>query len=219
MVYLPPTDPKWIEKPILVDITNKCTLQCFSCIRQIPRRYEHIRHLYKDMPLEDFKKLLKFFPDVIICGQQSDPIFHPRFVDFVKAGHDHKIRIHTAASHRPREFYEEAFHYSGMKTTWVFGLDGLPEESHRHRINQDGVHLYEMMKLGARMGVDIMWQYLIFNYNQDHFEQAKVMAEGDGITLQLRKSNRWANWEDHELKPDDELCDWREFPKGLVTAL
>ena len=96
-----------------------------------------------------------------------------------------------------------------MKTKWIFGLDGLPEESHKHRINQDGVNLYEMMKLGVRMGINVIWQYIVFNYNQDHIEQAKKMSADDGIEFRLSFSDRWTKEKpsnNFHLKPRDEYC-------------
>ena len=44
---------------------------------------------------------------------------------------------------------------------WIFGLDGLPKDSHKYRVNQDGNKLYEMMKLGVSMGIFVSWQYIV----------------------------------------------------------
>ena len=93
-----------------------------------------------------------------------------------------------------------------MRTSWIFGLDGLPEESHKYRINQNGIHLYEMMKLGVSMGVDIKWQYIVLKYNQDHIEQAQKMAEDEGIEFMLAFSDRWNNDEMIQFKPREEYC-------------
>jgi hypothetical protein len=61
------------------------------------------------------------------------------------------------------------------------------------------------MKLGANMGIHIKWQYIVFNYNQDHIEQAKKMSEDDGIEFRLSFSNRWrTNMKIY--KPSDEYC-------------
>ena len=88
-------------------------------------------------------------------------------------------------------------------------MDGLPEESHKYRIHQDGEHIYNMMKLGVEMGCNIIWQYIVFNYNQDHIEQARQMAKDDGIEFKLSLSSRWDKGTDVpvlHLKPRDEFC-------------
>ena len=200
----------YLKQPVNLDISHRCPLQCGACHRQTSW-YAKNRHLYKDMPKEDIKKFIDSgFKFLEFCGQQSDPLAHPDILDIISLCSDIKLIIHTATSHRKKEFYEEAFDRSGLMTSWVFGLDGLPEESHIHRINQNGVHLYKMMKLGAEMGIPVKWQYIVFNYNQDHIDQARQMAEDNGIEFALSLSGRFEKKEDKfgiaHLKPRDEYC-------------
>lgn len=200
----------YLKQPVNLDISNRCPLQCGACHRQTPW-YAKNKHLYKDMPKEDIKKFIDSgFKFLEFCGQQSDPLAHPDILDIISLCSSIKLIIHTATSHRKKEFYEEAFDRSGLMTSWIFGLDGLPEESHIHRVNQNGVHLYEMMKLGVEMGIPVKWQYIVFNYNQDHIDQARQMAEDDGIEFALSLSGRFDKKEDKfgisHLKPRDEYC-------------
>ena len=186
--------PTYLEtlyrKPLNLDITNKCPLECPACLRQ-SMTYKSSRHAYEEMSTDDFKKILKVFPWVEFSGQQSDPTGHSQLHEFITLAYSYKLDIHTASSHRKKDFYEEAYERTGFDTSWIFGLDGLPEESHKYRIHQDGVFIYEMMKLGAEMGCNIVWQYIVFNYNQDHIEQARQMAKDDGIEFKLSFSARW----------------------------
>jgi hypothetical protein len=46
------------------------------------------------------------------------------------------------------------------------------------------------MKMGVAMGHPIVWQYIIFGYNEHEIERAKEMAEENGITLLLINTNR-----------------------------
>ena len=205
----PTMQNSFFEKPVNLDITNRCPLKCPACQRQ-SWWYDENRHLCNDMSVEDLQKFIDGgFTSLEFSGQQSDPMAHPNILEFISLCYSIKLDIHTATSHRKKEFYEEAFDRSGMKTKWIFGLDGLPEESHKHRINQDGVHLYEMMKLGARMGINVIWQYIVFNYNQDHIEQAKKMSVDDDIEFRLSFSDRWSKEKpsnNFHLKPRDEYC-------------
>ena len=70
-----------------------------------------------------------------------------------------QVQIHTSASHQPKEWYIKAFE-ANKNAKWIFGLDGLPKDSHKYRVNQDGNKLYEMMKLGVSMGIFVSWQYI-----------------------------------------------------------
>ena len=208
-MMFPTMQNSFIKKPVNLDISHRCPLKCPSCQRQ-SGWYNRHRHLFNDMSVEDLQKFIDSgFTYLEFSGQQSDPMAHPNILEFISLCYSIKLDIHTATSHRKKDFYEKAFDRSGMKTKWIFGLDGLPEESHKHRINQDGVHLYEMMKLGARMGINVIWQYIVFNYNQDHIEQAKKMSVDDGIEFKLSFSDRWATNTDiplTHLKPRDEYC-------------
>ena len=212
--YIPTLDEEFYTKPINLDITNRCPLQCPACLRQKPM---YKRTNYKEMTTSEIKKIAKTFEYIEFCGQQSDPLVHPNILEFIFICQVGKLDIHTATSHKKKNFYKEAFDTSGEKTSWIFGLDGLPEESHIYRINQDGIHLYEMMKLGAKMGINIIWQYIVFNYNQDHIEQAKQMAKDDGIEFKICLSSRWdypGPWRTkmglikpiNKLKPREEYC-------------
>jgi len=205
-MMFPTMQNSFLKKPVNLDITNRCTLQCPACQRQTGWYNRH-RHLFNDMSVEDLQKFIDSgFTHLEFSGQQSDPMAHPNILEFISLCYSIRLDIHTATSHRKKQFYEEAFHSSGIQTKWIFGLDGLPEESHKHRVNQDGVHLYEMMKLGANMGINIIWQYIVFNYNQDHIEQSKKMSADNGIEFKLSFSDRWDKpWQDH-LKPRDEYC-------------
>ena len=62
-------------KPLNLDITNKCPLECPACLRQ-SMTYKSSRHAYEEMSTDDFKKILKVFPWVEFSGQQSDPTGH-----------------------------------------------------------------------------------------------------------------------------------------------
>ena len=75
------------------------------------------------------------------------------------------------------DWYVKAFN-ANPNATWYFGLDGLPEESHKYRVNQDGVKLFEVMKMAVDMGMNVVWQYLVFDYNKDHIKEAKSLSKG-----------------------------------------
>ena len=191
------------RKPINLDITNRCPLECPACMRQ-GSWYDKIRYKYKEMSISELLTIIKTFYYIEFCGQQSDPLAHPDILEFIFLCRGRKLDIHTATSHKSKEFYKEAFEMSGKNTTWIFGLDGLPEESHKYRINQNGVHLFEMMKMGVSMGVNICWQYIVFNYNQDHISVAEDMSEKEGIEFRLTFSSRWDTIS--FLKPTEQYC-------------
>ena len=161
---------------INLDITHRCTLQCKRCNRAIfASRGQKVPG--EDLSMENFKKILAFFKEIYFCGQISDPIFHPQFIEFLKLCKDnHNVIIHTAASHKPESWYREAFQ-ANKNALWTFGIDGLPKDSHKYRVNQDGEKLFKMACMASKMGLWVKWQYIVFKYNENDIETARKMAK------------------------------------------
>jgi MoaA/NifB/PqqE/SkfB family radical SAM enzyme len=188
------------DKSVNIDTTTRCTLECPKCQRQYLRK-RNKRIPGQDISFDDLLKLTKYFKrGVNFCGQMSDPIFHPDFIDMLKYCYKNNIgvRIATAASHKKSSWYKEAF-LANKNAKWVFGIDGLPKDSHKYRINQDGVHLFEMMKRAKNLGLFVIWQYIVFKYNENDVEKCREMAKDNNIIFDLNMSGRWKN--DDKYKP------------------
>ena len=71
---------------VTCDITNTCTLGCYACRRQTYKYMGIPRGGWKgqNMPLGDLEKLCDAFVEIGLCGQVSDPIFHPQFHEVLK---------------------------------------------------------------------------------------------------------------------------------------
>ena len=187
------------RRRINLDIGVKCTLLCNKCSRQ--KSFKDIRPIPgHDMTIEEYRKIIDFFPMVTMCGQVSDPIFNKNFLEFVKMSKEKgtDLGINTAASHKTLKWYEDVFDNFGQGY-WMFGIDGLPKDSHNYRINQDGEKLFEVAKLCAKKGITTKWQYIVFRYNENDIEEAKKMALDNGMIFELNSSSRWD--ENDPLKP------------------
>ena len=182
---------------INLDITHRCTLQCQRCNRAVfAARAQKVPG--EDMTMENFKKVIDYFEEVYFCGQISDPIFHPQFIEFLKLLKGRKTVIHTAASHKKEEWYRKAFE-ANTDAYWTFGIDGLPKDSHKYRINQDGEHLFKMACMAAKIVDKVKWQYIVFNYNENDIEEARQMAKDNNLIFEVQKSSRF--WEGDHLMP------------------
>ena len=88
------------------------------------------------------------------------------------------------------------------RARWYFGLDGLPEESHKYRKNQDGEKMFRILLESTKhLKTPPIWQYIVFSYNEDHIEEAMKLIEGiDNIQFRVIHSSRWLG-ENDWLKP------------------
>ena len=187
------------RKSINIDITYRCTLECPKCLR----RFIPTNNL-DDLSLENFKKIIKHFDQIEFCGQISDPIFHPQFIEFLKLTTNKRVFVHTAASHKSMDWYMDAFS-ANKNAIWEFGIDGLPQDSHKYRINQNGEYLFKVMKAGVELGNDIRWQYIIFKYNENDIPEAIELAQRHKIPIHINKSSRWSGADD-PYKPSEINC-------------
>lgn len=185
-----------------IDIGHRCALECPNCQRQRQFTRKGKKVPGYDMTMDEFYKITSFFKSINFSGQLSDPVHHPKFIEILEYCYKNKIEaiVHNASSLKPRHWYIKAFKANPL-AKWVFGIDGLPEQSHIYRINQDGKKLYDLMveskKYLKRLPV---WQYLVFNYNEHNIEEAQEMARRDGVTFMILQSSRW-NSEDDPLRP------------------
>ena len=186
---------------LVIDASSLCSLQCPKCIRNNIKKVPG-----ETLTVDRFKKLIKYFNrSITFSGQISDPVMNPHLLTFLKILHEENILsgIHTASSYRNLDWYEIAYN-NNLKTRWVFGLDGLPNESHLYRKKQDGYKIFEAMKLGASKGMQIIWQYIVFKYNENHIEESKQLAKDNNITFELNISSRW-DGPDDPLIPSNKL--------------
>ena len=172
---------------INLDITHRCTLQCSRCWRKY---YDTVGEKVPghDMTMEEYAKIIDYFDDIIFCGNISDPIFHPQFPQMLQMVH--QCEVHTAAPHKPDAWYDIAFD-ANKNAQWIFGIDGLPKDSHKYRVNQDGEKLYRMMTKAAKAGIQTWWQYIVFNYNEDDIDEAIQMSKDIGVKFRLIESSRF----------------------------
>lgn len=180
------------QKSLNIDIGFRCTLQCSECVRT---KFIKLNKplLGKDLTISQFNKISNFFKGrkIEFCGSWSDPIFNPDFLLMLEMCKEKNIEavVHTAASHKPESWYREAF-AANADATWIFGIDGLPSESHKYRVNQDGEKLFNIMLLAKSLNIKTVWQYIVFEYNRHNIEKAKEIAKKEKINFLLINTTR-----------------------------
>ena len=114
-----------------------------------------------------------------------------------------KVILSVAATHRSLAWFRRQFLLTRNKNVlWEFAIDGLPEDSHKYRINQDGKKLFEVMNMGRKLGCQVVWKYIIFKYNENDMQEAKKRASSIRVPLNFIKSVRWEG-EMSKYRPTD----------------
>ena len=201
-----------------LDITNKCTLQCPTCSRG-KFNYKSNDIPGGDLTIEEWQDLTDYFSALTLNGTYGDPVFNPNLIQMLRIACSKNVHvsISNAASQKPMEWYVDAFR-AHPNAEWRFGIDGLPYQSFAHRINQDGEHLYEVMKTASKMDIKCIWQYIVFKYNEDKIDEAIQMSKDIGVDLEINYSGRYTEF----LKPTNTFDieeDKEEFrPKCLTDT-
>ena len=178
---------------INLDLSNKCTLACLACVRVSTFQGSNKLVPGHQMTDHEWSLYLEKFDKFTISGQSSDPILHPKLdkilSDIYKAGKD--CTVHVAASHKPEKHWIKCFK-ANPNAFWYFGIDGLPKDSHKYRINQDGEKIFKMM-LKSRKYLNekrTIWQYIVFNYNRYNLNECRDIAKKNDIEFNVLESNR-----------------------------
>ena len=199
------------NKGLNIDITHRCALECPRCQRQTQFRDRGQKVYGVDISLEDIKKLAAHYKCFDFCGQLSDPVHHPKFIEILAylKSVNVKCYVHNASSAKSLDWYIKAWK-ANTSATWIFGIDGLPNESHKYRVNQDGEKLFKIMCESQKyLNTRSVWQYIIFNYNEDHLEEAKKMADEHDLFFIQKQSSRWLSHDDPFMPSKKFKLDWK----------
>lgn len=184
-----PTTDFYTKHAINFEAGIGCRLKCRVCFRNYNPKELKLK-TRTNIPFETFEPILSNFQWISFCGNMSDPIYHPDFVKSIEyaVSLNKKIQVHTNGSGKTKKWWTHLFNVTKNynKCEWIFGIDGLPKDSHKYRVNQDGEQVWEMAKLGASMGCNVKWQFIIFDYNKNDIETCRKMAEKHNIEFYVR---------------------------------
>ena len=190
---------------INLDISNRCTNKCPGCARE---KFKHVPG--SDITPSDMEKITDFFEAITFCGQVSDPTLHPKFHELLEIciKKNRKVVVQSAVAVKNKMWWTRSFMMSrGKNVEWIFAIDGLPQDSNKYRVNQDGEKLYNIMLRCASFGVKTQWQYIVFNYNEKDVDHCKRIAKEHGIKFLQITSGRWGTEVLKSLQPSKNYSD------------
>lgn len=175
-----------------LDLCDRCALQCPMCWRNT----DHKRVKGSDLPMEDFLKVIDFAKEnngfIYFAGAASDPIHHPKLIEFLEITYKNKLEceVQVASSYKSKDWFIRAFK-ANPTARWHFGIDGLPKDSHKYRINQDGEKLFDIMLESIKhLETTPIWQYIVFSYNENSVEYCRQWAYELGLRFKLVLSGK-----------------------------
>jgi len=192
-----------------LEVTNRCNLACPRCsrtdfINQFPKAWKHY-----DLNLEDFKKFINPVLEKIqifeFKGTMGDPIFHPNFLDWIAwiKSLNKKIFIHTNAQ-IGKSFWQKLVTYLDKNDKIIVGIDGIPTNFMLYRVNARWKNIEDCANI-LKGKTNLVWQYIVFSYNENNIDEAKQLSIDLGFdSFLLEHSDRWEGNNDW-LKPNNAL--------------
>lgn len=206
-----------------LELTNMCTLKCPRCARtkfieQFPKNWTN-NNLNFDH-LKSFLDIDLTGKTFILCGNYGDPIYYDQLfevIDYLK-NNNANVNISTNGSYRTAAWWEELTCRLTKDDSIIFGIDGLPNNFTQYRVNADWETILSGISVIAKSTAKMVWQYIVFSYNQTNIEEAKVLSKNLGFDeFKLVRSDRFDSVTDY-LRPtgdmigsrDESMIQWKD---------
>ena len=198
-----------------IEPTSRCTLECPGCDRTwYQKTFKH--QIIQDIDIHaviNFFAVNNFYKSTIrLCGNNGDPIYHPKFIEFISLlkTQQHSIVIHTNGSAKTQTFWNDLCKLLTDDDQIIFAIDGLEDTNHQYRKNSNWQQVMEAVTVATASNVQTEWQFIVFRYNQHQVDQAKQMSKDLNMdSFQIIKSHRWMDESLQKFMPDEEFIDTR----------
>ena len=170
---------------IELELTTKCNAKCPQCVRNYYGSYTWPTLPLVDMELEWFKTAIPLdtwmlLEHIKLCGTYGDPMMHPQLLDiiqWIKTVSSADITINTNGGIRSASWWKQlAEILNPSKDKVFFGIDGLADTNHLHRIGVDFNKVIANLTSFNQAGGTSIWSFLIFEHNQHQVELARELA-------------------------------------------
>jgi MoaA/NifB/PqqE/SkfB family radical SAM enzyme len=190
-----------------IELTSRCTLACPACARTVWNNLLKTPIAKNDLDIDSLEKFLdcekgRNIDRFLLCGDLGDPIYYPHLFDFIKRFRDTKtFDIRTNGSYQTESFWKTLASLLGPNDTVIFGIDGLEDTNHLYRRNSDWNSIMLGVDIMSKSSAKVLWQTIIFKYNQDSIAKIQEFAESKGAIFFTKKSHRF---NDDTLIPEKE---------------
>ena len=196
-----------------LELTRRCLLACPKCPRTIMRGQYDIC----DLSLNHIEQACKLNPKMIyLLGNYGDPIYHPQMheIIMIMQHYNQSFSLHTAGTGRKLDWWHDIYDsYDNTNSKFVFVVDGIEHSAPIYRVGINWSETFGAMSLGASLGKNIEWEYIIMKHNEDDVKQAQIMAREHGIKFKLQYSQKW----DGDNDPYKPQMTYEQY-KSFLTA-
>ena len=186
-----------------IEVTTYCNAACPQCPRNNNgsgiNPYLTLEHLPRSVIDRAFDaELCNRLRQVFFCGSYGDPIMHPEFLDILR---DFRrkcptlwLYLHTNGGVHSTEYWQEMAKIIGGYGQVDFNIDGLGSTNQLYRRNTDFHKIINNATAFISAGGRAVWNFIVFEHNQDQVDQAKELSEKIGFReFKHRATGRFLN--------------------------
>jgi MoaA/NifB/PqqE/SkfB family radical SAM enzyme len=186
-----------------IEVTTYCNAACPQCPRNNNgagvNPYLTLEHLPRAVIDSAFDaELCNRLRQVFFCGSYGDPIMHPEFLDILR---DFRrkcptlwLYLHTNGGAHDTEYWQEMAKIIGGYGQVDFNIDGLDTTNWLYRRNTDFNKIIANATAYINAGGRAVWNYIVFEHNQDQVEQARELSKKIGFQdFKYRATGRFLN--------------------------
>ncbi len=184
---------------IELELSSLCNAKCSDCMRT---RLDNANKFYEKKNIT-LKELEDWFYDldlentkIKLCGVLGDPMINPELDEILfyllYEKKTKNIEMSTNGGTRTENFWKELgtlSKNSNERFIIHWSIDGATRNDYRENVNLDRV--WNNIRAYHSTGGNSIWQYIIFDYNEDEVDIAREMAKDNGMKFGTRKS--WRN--------------------------
>ena len=186
-----------------IEVTTYCNAACPQCPRNNNgsgiNPYLTLEHLPRSVIDRAFDTdLCNRLRQVFFCGSYGDPIMHPEFLnilrDFRRKCPTLWLYLHTNGGVHSTEYWQEMAEIIGGYGQVDFNIDGLYTTNQLYRRNTDFNKIIGNATAFISAGGRAVWNFIVFEHNQDQIEQARELSEKIGFReFKHRATGRFLN--------------------------
>lgn len=182
-----------------LETSSVCNAACPMCPREIDPNFDKEKDgmslsLIRIQELFDVE-FIKRLESMFMCGNYGDPAAAPECIDimryFRQVNNNVSLGIHSNGSLRTKKWWSELGNILSRDTDYCyFGIDGLKDTNHLHRVNTTFEKIIENASAFIESGGKAHWEYLVFQHNEHQVEEARALAHELGFTSFREKVSR-----------------------------
>jgi molybdenum cofactor biosynthesis enzyme MoaA len=175
-------------KRIHFELSSFCNARCPNCPRNVHGGYTIPGLKQVSITLDKFKKIIT--PDLLnqlemfnFCGNYGDPMFCkdlPEILEYISVYNPKcYVEIHTNGGYHDISWWKKLAEKTKKlhKHNVIFSIDGLEDTNHIYRRDVDWKTLIDNATAFIENGGTAVWEFLIFNHNENQIDQAKFMSK------------------------------------------